>query len=327
MMDMSTTDLVASPSVPEHILLPPDWTVPVEASPLGRAAVVLDAMDRYFAIAADTRRVRWLPEVAERCTFLAEALLSPDGTRLAVSGEIDVLILDLTTGEHRLYPIDEDGPITVLAWSPDSRLVACSNDGDLVVLELPLGRVRPVDLDGEECSGAAFGPDTSRLAVDLDEGVGLVVFAADGSVANLVSLPTEDGEELSGTAAWSPDGRLLAVERARPDLGAADSDAELEEYAVSFIEVDGDEPVRSVHELSIAGVEYLDIAGWRSPEHVVFLEHRPDGISLVVRDLDGRELERLATVSADVFDVQLAPGLLGQLRSRPLGTDDAGPQR
>ncbi len=179
---------------------------------------MLDAMDRYFVVAADTRRVRWLPEVAERCTFLAEALLSPDGTRLAVSGETDVLILDLTTGEHRLYPIDEDGPITVLAWSPDSRLVACSNDGDLVVLELPLGRVRPVDLDGEECSGAAFSPDTSRLAVDLDEGVGLVVFAADGSVANLVSLPTEDGEELSGTAAWSPDGRLLAVERARPDL-------------------------------------------------------------------------------------------------------------
>jgi len=331
MMDMSPPELVAGPSVPEHIELPPNWTVPVEESPLGRATVMLDAMDRYYAIAADSRRVRALPEVAERCTLLEEAMLSPDGTRIAVSGEVDVLVVDLTTGEHRVYPVedavDDAMMVTMLAWSPDGRLIACSVDGELVLLEVPGGRVRVVDLDGEDCGGAAFSPDASRLAVDLDEGVALVVFDVDGDVASMVALPTEEDEELSGSAAWSPDGRLVAVERARPDLNAeGGAEAELEEYAVTFIDVDGDEPVRSPHQVRLDGLEYLDIAGWRSSGAVVFLEHRPEGIDLVVRDLDGTELEVLALVSTDLFDVQLAPGLLHRLQTRTVGDDDAGPQ-
>jgi hypothetical protein len=324
MTDMSMTDLVAGPSVPEHIALPPNSTLSIEESPLGRATALLDAMDRYYAVAADSDQVRELPEVAERCTLLEEAMLSPDGTRIAVSGEIDVLVIDLTTGEHRLYPVedavDDAMMVTMLAWSPDGRLLACSIDGDLALLELPGGRVRVVDLDGEDCGGAAFSPDASKLAVDLDEGVGLVIFDADGDVASLVSLPAEEDEELSGPAAWSPDGRLVAVERSWPDLNAdGGADAELEEYAVSFIDVAGDEPVRTADEVRLDGLDSLDIAGWRSSGAVVFLEHRAEGIEIVVRDLAGAEQEVLAVVSnEDLFDVQLAPGLLHRLQTRPV---------
>jgi len=174
--------------------------------------------------------------------------------------------------------------------------------------------VREVDLDGEECAAVAFSPDSTRLAVDLDEGVGLVVFDSDGEGAELVALPTDPDEELSGSAAWSLDGRLLAVELATQVA----EDSELESYTVTFLDVSGDEPVRSPHRLRIDGVEYLDLAGWRSPDKVVFLEHRPDGIAVVVRDLAGVEREVLAVVGDDLFDVQLAPGLLPQLRTRPV---------
>jgi len=307
-------DLVSGPSVPERFFVPPRRTPPARDEPPGRAAAIVDAMDRYYVVAADSERVRALPEVAERCGFLEEALLSPDGRRLAISGAEDVLVLDLTTGFQQTYAVLPGGDVTTLAWSPDSRLLACGVDGDLALLELPSGRVREVDLDGEECAAVAFSPDSTRLAVDLDEGVGLVVFDSDGEGAELVALPTDPDEELSGSAAWSLDGRLLAVELATQVA----EDSELESYTVTFLDVSGDEPVRSPHRLRIDGVEYLDLAGWRSPDKVVFLEHRPDGIAVVVRDLAGVEREVLAVVGDDLFDVQLAPGLLPQLRTRPV---------
>jgi hypothetical protein len=298
--------------VPERIFVPSGEISPAGEEPPGRAALILDAMDRYFVLAADSSSARSLPEVAARCEFLEEALLSPDGNRLAVSGADDVLVLDFVTGHFRAYPVLPGGAVSTLAWSPDGRLLACVVEGDLALLEVPNGRVRTIDLEGEETGAVAFAPDSTRLAVDLDEGVGMVVLDDDFGVERLVSLPTDPDEELTGSAAWSPDGRLLAVELAREVPGEPDE----EEYTVAFLDMAADEPRRSEHQFVVGGVEYLDLAGWRTPTQPLFLEHRPGGIALVVRDLTGAEREVLAVTGPDVFDIQLAPGLVPQLRTR-----------
>jgi hypothetical protein len=293
------------PTVPARLTAPAEGP---GASWAGRAAALIDGMDRYFAVAADDRPARELPEIAERCTFLAEALLSPDGTRVAVSGEADLLVLDLTTGERHSYL---EGPVDALAWAPDGRRLACLLDEELAVVDLTTGEATLVDLDGEECGAAAFSPDGTKLAVDGSDGVGLVIFGDHGDVQDLVSLPTESGEELSGAAAWSPDGRLLTVELATP-VGD-----DLEKYAVSFLDVAVDPPVRSAHRFEVGAVELLDVAGWRSPGELMLVEHRPGGIAVVRRDLTGVELAVLAVGDEDVLDVQLATGLLPKLNSRP----------
>jgi WD40 repeat protein len=294
------TGQVSGPSIPARIVLPPDGTPTVESAPPGSVVMVVDAMDRYFGLAASGAACA-LPQIAARCEFLEDALLSPDGTQLAISGAEDVLVLDLSTGGWRTYPVLPDGDVSTLAWSADGRQLACAVDGELAIVELPDGRVRPVDLEGEEAGAAAFSPDATRLAVDLDDGVGLVVL---GPEVELVPLSVEPDEELSGHAAWSPDGRFLVVEEVRDVVGEPDE----EEYLVTLISCDTLR--RSDHQLRITGVTHLDLAGWRSDSELVFVEHRPGGIAVVVRDLDGTEIEVLAVAAPELFDVQLAPGLL-----------------
>ncbi len=304
------TGQVSGAAIPERILVPSDGIETVAESPPGRVVAIVDAMDRYFAFSSDGVTVRELPEIADRCEFLEEALLSPDGSQLAISGLDDVYLLDLTTGRGVAYPVLAGGFVTTLAWSADGRRVACAVDGDLALLEVPAGRVRIVDLDGEETGAVAFSPDGSRLAVDLDEGAGLVVFDEVGEVAQLVSLPVDMDEELSGAAAWSPDGRLLAVELVSDVLGEPDE----EEYTVSFVDVDAGKQIDQT--VRITGVKHLDLAGWRTPTQPVFVEHRLDGIAVVVRDISGAmsgdEVDVLATASPDIFDVQLAAALLAR---------------
>jgi WD domain, G-beta repeat len=299
------TGQVSGPGIPARIVLPPDGTPGIEGAPPGRIGVVVDAMDRYFGLAFDSGAACALPQIADRCEFLEDALLSPDGMQLAISGTEDLLVLDLSTGMWRTYSVLPEGDVSTLAWSADGRQLACGVDGELAVVELPYGLVRALDLDGEEAGAVAFSPDGTRLAVDLDEGVGLVVL---GPVPQLVAMPVEPDEELSGHAAWSPDGRFLAVEEVRDVEGEPDE----EEYVVTLLAVAGAEPARSGHQLRIDGVTHLDLAGWRSADELVFVEHRRDGIAVVVRDLDGAEVDVLAVAAPELFDVQLASGLLAR---------------
>ena len=156
----------------------------------------------------------------------APMLLSPDGTRVAVGDHDlerpDLVVVDLTTGETTSHPLPTGRSVVPVAWSADGRTVASvlSEDptnpysgsrirGDVGLVDLADHTSEVLDADGT-ATAAAFSPDGSELAVERADRLA-VVDLADGGERELEA----DGV-LAGPAAWSPDGRLLAVTTTRP---------------------------------------------------------------------------------------------------------------
>ncbi len=156
----------------------------------------------------------------------APMLLSPDGSRVAVGDHdmdrSDVVVVDLSTGDTTRHPLPTGRSVVPVAWSADGRTLAslvsdeATNPysggritGDIAVLDPTDGATDVLDLD-RSSTGAAFSPDGSEVAVD-QSGVVTVVDLQDGAERSL-----EVDGVLAGPAAWSPDGRLLAVTTTKP---------------------------------------------------------------------------------------------------------------
>ena len=161
----------------------------------------------------------------------APMLLSPDGTRVAVGDHDterpDVVVVDLTTGETTTYALPAGRSVVPVAWSSDGETLAslvsdeATNPysggritGEIALLDLPDDSAEVLELDGS-ATAAAFSPDGSELAVEQSGGV-TVVDLQDGSRRSL-----EVDGVLAGPAAWSPDGRLLAVTTVEPSSAPA----------------------------------------------------------------------------------------------------------
>ncbi|MEV6925306.1 WD40 repeat domain-containing protein [Dactylosporangium sp. NPDC051485] len=158
----------------------------------------------------------------------APALLSPDGSRVAVADDRgpanDVAIVDLTTGRTRSHPVPAGSAVQLLAWSPDSMRLAyavapyradghgdprpaLAADGELTLLDLATGGTSTV-AGQRGVLDAAFSPDGRTLAVQVGPELRLL---NDGGGSTVVALPA--GHRLGGPAAWSPDGSRLALFR------------------------------------------------------------------------------------------------------------------
>ena len=343
----------AGPRHPAAVEDVPFWIASAADSPPGRSILLAEGggmfSSGYQVFAADSDRVREVPALVDREDVdygIVTRELSPDGRWLAVgdatgSGD-DVLVVDLTTGVERRYPLDAgpDGLIEVLAWSPDAGRLAVST-GVLLVLDVASGEFRKVAapgavsqqslLPGEEpddqpigdlgayWAQAAFSPDGRSIA--YDDGTDIEVYRADGS--GLLTLLTDRDVSLAGANAWSPDGtRVLVV---RDEYGAV-------EEATSVLAID----VATQAAERLFRFDYLDFSspmpvGWRGADEVLLSGFTEDGAIAVdaypvgVRGGSRAErLERVAKYAGSVFSMKFAAGLIGDSVARE-GAFSAGP--
>jgi hypothetical protein len=250
-------------------------------------------------------------------------LLSPDGLEVALGDhdtrDADLGVVDLRTGEVRKHGLPSARSVIPVAWTPDgSRLAYLAGDSP-----------------SNPYSG---GPIVGELVLlDLRSGE---------------AVPVPGGTNAS-TAAFSPDGRSLAVQRTSGSGGLAVVD--LSSGAVRELPADGALAGPSAwspdgHLLALSGPSEISfvhpdghgtpltldrptpdgILGWTGAREVAVLE-RPDAdhASITAYDLDGIASRKLTAVgnlgSYGIGRLQLASGLLTDLQVRPAGPTDDGP--
>ena len=257
----------------------------------------------------------------------AEALLAPDGARVAVASTVRVSdhlgIVDLRSGDVREIPLGRPAAVRPLAWTPDgSRLVIAMLDGPfdgsptpgrLAVLDLRDGRVQPL---GERqladmFLNVAVSPDGTLLAIPTATGQVDLVDLIDGTVRRSLTLP--EGYYLNSRAAWSPDGRLLAVQHLGAVVGG-----------LAFVDATGENTVTPA---PLGGSEHpSELLGWVS-DAAVLVGVADEDYEIVERSVDGATARTIARMPqgvgqvARVDGVQLADGLLAE--SLVIDVDDA----
>ncbi|MEX5635109.1 hypothetical protein [Parafrankia sp. FMc2] len=142
---------------------------------------------------------------------------APSGGLVAVAGPrfLGVSLYDLGAGERPLTFLQEGPNVWDVAFSPDgSRLATASSDGSLRVWEVPgpalIGR------DGEQ-QEVAVSPATDLVALTTDTAVELwdVTDTYAPRARGVLRDAVVDEFDPTGSAAFSPDGRTLAVGTAR----------------------------------------------------------------------------------------------------------------
>lgn len=227
----------------------------------------------------------------------AAVLLSPDGTRLAAGSEheVDTLpVQDLRTGRIRDYRLPQRGAVEALAFAPDGNRLAYGvrpatlfgsgpepvAAAEVGILDLDTGAVTPV---GGTASALAFSPDGTRVAVqgdyDAPEPLHRAVRLVDLATGSVGQLPDVGyAVRLAGAAAWSPDGRLLAVVN---DAGAGKLVS-----TVGLLPVQ--QPGARTTWIETPGSD-IQVLGWRSADRILITRDPDDGAGQPVYEagLDG----------------------------------------
>ncbi|WP_406071601.1 WD40 repeat domain-containing protein [Micromonospora sp. NBC_01638] len=280
----------------------------------------------------------------------APVLLAPDGTALAfaaVNGKPGVIgIVNLATGEVVRHPVTPGADVTALAWSADGHRLAYlmhgavpppshstvldldpartaaqrSTSGRLAVLDLDSGRSTIAD-PAITAAVASFAPDGTSLAVQ--DGPGQPIRILDpATLAVRHEAPVSSVRYLAGPAAWSPDGRLLALAQGDPtDQGLP--------VRISVVDPATMNPWPNAVDVTESVIGFL---GWRSPTTLLYQRGGQPNLVIAQVPVTGGRSEAMATFVDEarhdrhLSDLQLAYGLLPDLVIRPADSDaDHGP--
>ncbi|GAA0317854.1 WD40 repeat domain-containing protein [Kineococcus aurantiacus] len=226
----------ARATVPQELPGPSRMTAALATNPVGRALVLyrqgtgpmVGDLPRTVVVGDDGGTVRRLTtgtvttRPPARAARPVPVSLSPDGrtvavgTRRTTTGGSEVALVDVGTGQTREHVVPGAPGVVPLAWSPDSRRLAyvgadattADPAGPLFVFDVGTRRATAVPGAGD-VAAAAFSPDGSRLALQAPGAD--VLRVVDPATGAGDDLPVPAGETLSGGAAWSPDGQLIAV--------------------------------------------------------------------------------------------------------------------
>ncbi|WP_238011700.1 hypothetical protein KZZ52_46040 [Dactylosporangium sp. AC04546] len=307
-------------------------TAPVSAAPPGPAVAayvqgsngprMLHTLQT-VVVAYDGRTYRRVDEAERRGGKVelstwqdAPVLLSPDGAAVAVGslGDArDVAVVDLTTGATRHFAAPVTGVIEPRAWSPDGTRLVYDAGAETALLDLRSGTSTTLPV---RAVAAAFAPDGRRLAVQQQletRSELLIVELAGGEPRTVGSIPF--GARIAGPNAWSPDGRYVALV---DNAGVGKIPCTL-----TFVAVDGDAAVPPAIERS----GEIALLGWRATDELLLTE----GSSTVGRTVSAvplsgtpRPLARVGGGST-TYDLQVAAGLLPELRVAETGDPQRGP--
>jgi dipeptidyl aminopeptidase/acylaminoacyl peptidase len=232
-------------------------------------------------------------------------------------------VLDVATGEvTRIELAAGDNP-RPLAWSPDGHQIAYvtttpeSGLGPLTIFDVVTGEDDP---RAGNVSAVAFSPDGSRLAVQ-DPGyrtgpttTQIMVIGSDPVVQTWI--PITLGLRIAGSAAWSPDGRLIAM--IQPDaLPNGYGGTTRTTRALRFVAADGS-PDSVPADIPLG--PSASFQGWRGDSVVVW-----DGTHLTAIPVNGGPPTTLADTGAEVSAAQFASGLLSTATVIEPGPVDRGP--
>ncbi len=159
-------------------------------------------------------------------TYTSGPVWSPDGTKIAFTGNLDYRSFNLNVMNAdgtRIHSITNGIDVDTATWSPDGKKLAFSSACGSIEGLCPID-IYTVNADGTGLTnltinphgaqdvGPAWSPDGSRIAfsgVRDNEWTGIYVMNPDGS--NRVRLTSTQANDHS--SAWSPDGTKIAFER------------------------------------------------------------------------------------------------------------------
>jgi hypothetical protein len=215
-------DVVSLPA----LIGPPGPFVGSVAERPGPASVIFSAAGNVVAVGATTDTYHQL--FAPTARPGRDALLSPDGDRIAYEDRDAIAVVDLRSGATRRYPVEDRRANTYrpLAWLPDGRFLVVltvvpaadpTTEGitkRLAILDLDRGTADvfaettwPIALAG---FAVAVSPDGRRIAYQYDEFVA-VFDRTSRAKTNFRLSPAPSRAVLAGKGAWTPDGRSLAI--------------------------------------------------------------------------------------------------------------------